>query len=593
MPSILLEIQETVMKYADIMSKIAQVEVEVVDKNLFRVAGTGLFKQHVNEDMAQEGYVYEHLLCTGSVEIIYNPGKERLCQKCPKKDSCSEEIEISMPIRLGGEIIGVIGLVGSSLEQKERVLSNEKMYLELLEQIADFIAVKAGELTESKKRAVLLDALDCVINHVEKGILILGGDNVVTMANEPAKRQLSIDMPEGQMAVVTPTGDNFSRQNEFKVLLNDKEYFVMGHLYDLDQDPRRYSKVLIFESTRVMQERFYEITNTVNPLSTFNIIGTSPQTLQMQEEIKKIARSTSTVLITGESGTGKELVATAIWKASDRRENRFIAINCGAIPEPLLESELFGYVKGAFTGADPNGRMGKFELANKGVIFLDEIGDMPLYLQVKLLRVIQERKIIRIGSNQVIPIDVRIIAATNKDLKEMMANNKFREDLYYRLNVIPLKIAPLRERREDIKDLVYYFANRYASLFDKNLLKISEETMDRLYEYPWYGNIRELENTVEFMINMMEEDGVLDTGTLPANISEPQTETGTVIQNDTALQEAVIPLKELERSEILKALRLCGNDTEGKKQAAKKLGIGLATLYRKVEGMDDTSGKIR
>ena len=593
MPSILLEIQETVMKYADIMSKIAQVEVEVVDKNLYRVAGTGLFKQHVNEDMAQEGYVYEHLLRTGSVEIIYNPGKEQLCQKCPKKDSCSEEIEISMPIRLGGEIIGVIGLVGSSLEQKERVLSNEKMYLELLEQIADFIAVKAGELTESKKRAVLLDALDCVINHVEKGILILGGDNVVTMANEPAKRQLSIDMPEGQMAVVTPTGDNFSRQNEFKVLLNDKEYFVMGHLYDLDQDPRRYSKVLIFESTRAMQERFYEITNTVNPLSTFNIIGTSPQTLQMQEEIKKIARSTSTVLITGESGTGKELVATAIWKASDRRENRFIAINCGAIPEPLLESELFGYVKGAFTGADPNGRMGKFELANKGVIFLDEIGDMPLYLQVKLLRVIQERKIIRIGSNQVIPIDVRIIAATNKDLKEMMANNKFREDLYYRLNVIPLKIAPLRERREDIKDLVYYFANRYASLFDKNLLKISEETMDRLYEYPWYGNIRELENTVEFMINMMEEDGVLDTRTLPANISEPQTEAGTVIQDDMALQEAVIPLKELERGEILKALRLCGNDTEGKKQAAKKLGIGLATLYRKVEGIDDTSGKIR
>lgn len=593
MPSILLEIQETVMKYADIMSKIAQVEVEVVDKNLFRVAGTGLFRQHVNEDMAQEGYVYEHLLRTGSVEIIYNPGKESLCQKCPKKDSCSEEIEISMPIRLGGEIIGVIGLVGSSLEQKERVLSNEKMYLELLEQIADFIAVKAGELTEAKKRAVLLDALDCVINHVEKGILILGGDNVVTMANEPAKRQLSVEMPEGQRAVVTPTGDTFSRQNEFKVLLNDKEYFVMGHLYDLDQDPRRYSKVLIFESTRAMQERFYEITNTVNPLSTFNIIGTSPQTLQMQEEIKKIARSTSTVLITGESGTGKELVATAIWKASDRRENRFIAINCGAIPEPLLESELFGYVKGAFTGADPNGRMGKFELANRGVIFLDEIGDMPLYLQVKLLRVIQERKIIRIGSNQVIPIDVRIIAATNKDLKEMMANNKFREDLYYRLNVIPLKIAPLRERREDIKELVYYFANRYASLFDKNLLKISEETMERLYEYPWYGNIRELENTVEFMINMMEEDGVLDVRTLPANISEPQTETGTVVEKDTVLQEAVTPLKELECSEILKALRLCGNDTEGKKQAAKKLGIGLATLYRKVEGMNDTSGKIQ
>lgn len=585
MPSILLEIQETVMKYADIMSKVAQVEVEVVDENLFRVAGTGIFEQHVNEDMSREGYVYEHLLRTGNVEIIYHPGKESLCQRCPKKDSCNEEIEISMPIRLGGEIIGVIGLVGSSPEQKERVLSNETMYLELLEQIADFIAVKAGELNESKKRAVLLDALNCVTNHVEKGILILGRDDVITMANEPAKRQLSIDMPEGQTAVVTPTGDNFSRQNEYKVLLNGLEYYVMGHLYNLEQDPRRYSKVLIFESTRAMQERFYEITNTVNPLSTFNIIGTSAQTLQMQEEIKKIAGSTSTVLITGESGTGKELVATAIWKASDRRDNRFIAINCGAIPEPLLESELFGYVRGAFTGADPNGRMGKFELANKGVIFLDEIGDMPLYLQVKLLRVIQERKITRIGSNQVIPIDVRIIAATNKDLREMMSNHKFREDLYYRLNVIPLKIAPLRERREDIKDLVYYFANRYASLFGKELLKISGEAMALLYEYPWYGNIRELENTVEFMINMMEADGILDVRTLPANLLEPQPGSRKAVTCDASVSETVMSLRERERLEIEKALRLYGIDTEGKKRAAKQLGIGLATLYRKLEGI--------
>ena len=317
----------------------------------------------------------------------------------------------------------------------------------------------------------------------------------------------------------------------------------------------------------------------------------SPAMISCIKKAERIARIDKTTLIMGESGTGKELVATAIWKASDRRDNRFIAINCGAIPEPLLESELFGYVKGAFTGADPNGRMGKFELANKGVIFLDERGDMPLYLQVKLLRVIQERKITRIGSNQVIPIDVRIIAATNKDLKEMMYNNKFREDLYYRLNVIPLKIAPLRERREDIRELVYYFAKRYASLFGKNLQKISEETMEHLYEYPWYGNIRELENTVEFMINMMEEDGVLNMGTLPANISEPQPGVGKTGASGTVVTDMVTPLRELERSEIAKAIRIYGNDTEGKKQAAKKLGIGLATLYRKMEGTDDTAGK--
>ena len=201
----------------------------------------------------------------------------------------------------------------------------------------------------------------------------------------------------------------------------------MGHLYDLEQDPRQYSRVLIFESTRTVQERYYEMTNMVSHAGVSNIIGRDPKTMHLQEEILRVAKSTSTVLITGESGTGKEMVATAIWKASDRKDKRFVAINCGAIPEPLLESELFGYVKGAFTGADPNGRMGKFELANKGVIFLDEIGDMPLYLQVKLLRVLQERRLVRIGSNQLIPLDIRIIAATNKDLKKKIGRASCRE----------------------------------------------------------------------------------------------------------------------------------------------------------------------
>ena len=330
-----------------------------------------------------------------------------------------------------------------------------------------------------------------------------------------------------------------------------------------------------------------------------DMLGQSPQMEQVRQTILLYARSSAAVLIEGETGTGKELAAQAIHREyfarHDARQGKkshpFVAVNCGAIAESLLEAELFGYEEGAFTGARRKGKAGFFELANGGTLFLDEIGELDLALQVKLLRVIQERKITRIGSNQVIPIDVRIIAATNKDLKEMMYNNKFREDLYYRLNVIPLKIAPLRERREDIRELVYYFAKRYASLFGKNLQKISEETMEHLYEYPWYGNIRELENTVEFMINMMEEDGVLNMGTLPANISEPQPGVGKTGASGTVVTDMVTPLRELERSEIAKAIRIYGNDTEGKKQAAKKLGIGLATLYRKMEGTDDTAGK--
>ncbi len=238
-------------------------------------------------------------------------------------------------------------------------------------------------------------------------------------------------------------------------------------------------------------------------------------------------------------------------------------------------------MKGAFTGADPNGRMGKFELANKGVIFLDEIGDMPLYLQVKLLRVLQERKIIRIGFNQVIPIDVRIIAATNKDLREMIEKKQFREDLYYRLNVIPLKIAPLRERREDIRDLVLYFAGRYADRFGKKLSSVTEDALECMCRYPWYGNVRELENSVEFMVNMMEEDGILDRRTLPDHLLK--TSGGAPARAEEARPgEEICRLKELEEREIEKALRIFGDDTEGKKQAAKALGISLATLYRKL-----------
>lgn len=580
---ILLEIQDTVEAYAKIMSRVAQVEVEVVDENLYRIAGTGIYAAHVNEDMSAEGYVYRHVLRTGNMEIIHEPGNEKLCRNCPKRNICREEIEISMPIRLGGRSIGVIGLIGSSREQKERILSDEEMYLELLSQIAGFISAKAAEATELRRRKALLETLDRVISHVEKGILIFGKDEVVAAANAAAEQQLLVKLPEGKQVSVMPTGDSLNHQNEYRIKIDDKEYLVMGHMYDLDSDPERYSQVLIFESTRAVRERYYEITNTVPPEGAFDMIGSSPQTRHLQKEIRKVAKSTSTVLITGESGTGKEIVASAIWKASDRRNNRFIALNCGAIPEPLLESELFGYVKGAFTGADPNGRMGKFELANKGVIFLDEIGDMPLYLQVKLLRVLQERKIIRIGSNQVIPVDVRIIAATNKNLREMIEKKQFREDLYYRLNVIPLKIVPLRERKEDIQDLVLHFAGRYAGLFGKKLVSITEDVMECMCRYPWYGNVRELENSVEFMVNMMDEDGILNRKTLPDNLlgaHNREQEKGEEVQ----AEQKISRLKDLEEQEIQKALELFGDDTEGKKKAAKALGISLATLYRKLGG---------
>ena len=579
-----MEIQETVERYAEIISKIAFVDVEVVDRRLFRVAGTGMFKAHVNEDMSSAGYTYSQVLETGERQIIYEPGKDPVCDQCPQKGVCGEEIEIAMPVRLGEEIIGVIGLVGNSKSRKRMILRNEKLYLDLIEQISDFIAGKAAEVEDSKDRMALLGAIDHAINHMDQGVLLMGNDGTVAIANDYARRRLKEEDPVGKKAVIVPTGDTMNHRKEYRLSMGKRELSVLGEVYRVPGFTNQYSSVLLFEDTRDVQKRYYEMTATVRTVKVDNIVGSSPATMRMKEDIARIAGSTSTVLITGESGTGKEMVATAIWDLSGRKKNRFVAINCAAIPEALLESELFGYVKGAFTGADPNGRMGKFELADKGTIFLDEIGDMPLYLQAKLLRVLQERTIIRIGSNQVIPIDVRVIAATNKDLKEMIREKKFREDLYYRLNVIPLKIPPLRERKEDIEELTDYFAGRYAGLLGKTVRHITESVRRALAACPWRGNVRELENVVEFMVNMMGEDGVLDERTLPRDFwddaEEEQIRRAELQPEDG---EMIVPLKELERLEIEKALRICGSTTDGKKEAAARLGIGVATLYRKLE----------
>lgn len=576
MKSLLLKLQDTVQQYADIMSRISGIDVEVVDSNLYRVAGTGIFAAAINEDMSEEGHVYRQTIRSGQVQIIDNPRFHMLCQKCRHRETCKEEIEISKPILMDQDCIGVIGLVGSSPEQKETILQDREMYLTLLDQIADFIAGKARDYYEAAKRDAVISTLNLITDHVTQGVLVIGSGEIITIANKAAKKQIGVELLEGCAINLEPTGDRINNGMEYRLQVKDRELLVSGQIYLLPTPYNMYEKILIFTDNNAFLNQVYDTTRLVNQVDSEGIIGTSESTVQLKREIAKIAGSTSTVLITGESGTGKEVAATAIWKLSDRRNNKFVSINCGAIPEALLESELFGYVKGAFTGADPKGRIGKFELAHEGVLFLDEIGDMPLYLQVKLLRVLQERKIVRIGSNQIIPIDVRIIAATNRDLKEMIAAKKFREDLYYRLNVIPLRIAPLRERPEDIEALAYYFAARYAHRFGKEFYSITPEAMLILRTYPWGGNVRELENTIEFMINMMNEDGILGKETLPIDFFKQK-------RQEKETRREVSTLKELEQEGIQRAINIYGSNTAGKKAAAKSLGIGLATLYRKLE----------
>ena len=581
----LRNIQRTVASYAGIISKIAGVDVEVVDDNLYRVAGTGMFAAGVDASMAQEGHVYRKVLETGKRRVIYQPGEELVCQGCPNFLNCPEEIELAMPILAEGHPIGVIGLVGSSLEQKLHILENETLFLELIEQIADFISVKAMERERALQREALLSTLNATLEHIQQGILILGKDFRVTDCNRAAMEQLETPNLAGERIFLEATGDNLAKYTEYSLTALGRQYRLMGTYLPVPQPTRDYQSVLIFYRSREIKERYFE-TAALPAVDKTSILGSSPATLKLKEEISKVARSTSTVLITGESGTGKEMVATSIWRESDRRDKRFIALNCAAIPESIMESELFGYVKGAFTGADPNGRMGKFELANEGVIFLDEIGDMPLYLQSKLLRVLQERKIVRIGSNQLMDIDVRVIAATNKDLKKMVREKRFREDLYYRLDVIPLRVAPLRERLEDIEDLTLFYSQRFARKFGKKAPRLTEEVMDALKGYRWPGNVRELENAVEYMVNLMGEDGTLDVSMLPEDIRTGSREAAAPTENGPGKQTGagqILSLRELEKNAIRQALLQCGNHTAGKAMAARKLGIGMATLYRKIQ----------
>ena len=299
-----------------------------------------------------------------------------------------------------------------------------------------------------------------------------------------------------------------------------------------------------------------------------NIIAKSSKMQRVIEVIKVVAKSNATVLITGESGTGKELVARAIHSQSDRRSKPFVAVSCAALPESLLESELFGHEKGSFTGAHDQ-KKGKFEFANGGTLFLDEIGEMSANIQVHLLRVLEEKEFTRVGGNEPIRVDVRVLSATNKDLRKAIEKQEFREDLYYRLNVVNIELPPLRERKEDIPLLAEHFLRKFAAENRKKVTEFSPEVIGSLLAYDWPGNIRELENAVERAI-ILSRDSFITIADLP------QENVSLVGSASTGRN-----LKEVEKIHILNVLRETG---ENYSEAARILGVSRMTLYNKAKG---------
>ncbi|QGU94074.1 PAS domain-containing protein [Clostridium bovifaecis] len=307
-----------------------------------------------------------------------------------------------------------------------------------------------------------------------------------------------------------------------------------------------------------------------------DIISKDISSLEVKNLAKKISSKDSNVLIIGESGTGKELYANSIHNSSNRENGPFIAVNCATFDSNLLESELFGYEEGAFTGAKKGGKIGLFELADGGTLFLDEVSEMGYGLQAKLLRVLQEGTIRPIGGLKEVSLNVRIIAATNKNLEKMINEGKFREDLYYRLAVIPINVPPLRERKEDIRPLIEHFLNELANKI-KRYIEISNDAMNILLSYHWPGNIRELKNAMEFASNMAD-DYIITPEHLPKIIQAEG-----IKKNLVKLKPLEEVIKEAEISEIKKAILIYGDSVDGKKKAAEALGISLATLYNKLK----------
>lgn len=582
--SLLKKIQSHVKEYARIIASVVECEVEIVDEEMVRVAGTGIFEKEENQ--ISEGAIYRDVLLTGKSHVIEDPSTHPLCSECRIKENCHEKLEISAPILYKNKVIGVIGLVCLTEKIKNKVLRNINSHLRFTEHISEFISGKIFEFEDAIEKKERMDILSQIMNNFDKCVLVVDYDGKIIDANDAAVRELKIG---------TDFRNNFRniniiRKNEvifgkdvFSAEIEKRKYTLVGVLLPISSFTNKEYKIFLFNNYSKTNEEISKITVAANPISIENIIGDSKSVLDLKNKIKKIADTQSTVLITGESGTGKELIARAIHSCSKRSKKPFIAINCGAIPDSLLESELFGYVKGAFSGASSEGRVGKFELANGGVIFLDEIGEMPFYLQVKLLRVLQERTIVRIGSNKLIKLDIRVIAATNMDLKQRIREKKFREDLYYRLNVIPLRVPPLRERGEDIFLIMKILMEKYNKIFNKNVHSIDNEVKEIIKNYSWSGNVRELENTVEFMINMCDEKGIITKDMIYENIIKNSISGNQNEKINSEKDTSLMTLEESEKLLIKKALSIYGSDTAGKNLCAEKLGIGIATLYRKID----------
>jgi PAS domain S-box-containing protein len=591
--SVLNTIRETAQQVAEAISMALGVETEIVDNYLTIVAGTGKYLSKIGmkeeEAFCEPGFLYQRVLSTGRAYVVEDPPRDLTYDPSSLRGETDEMAEICCPITLGDHVIGVLGLVAFNEDQRARMLQKRESFIRFVDRMAFLLAAKVSENEALRDATMASRRLKTIIETIHEGVLAIDEHGAITHCNATAQRLIGrskedliglylVDIWPSTCVLEALISRTAYIEREEIHGPKGKETHIFVTARPIEIDGRVAGVVASFRDIAEVKRLVYNM-GEKKIASTFDDIrGESPLIKDLLAKAQKVAAGNSTVLITGESGTGKELLARALHSTSPRSHGPFISVNCGAIPETLLESELFGYEGGAFTGARREGKAGKFELSDGGTIFLDEIGDLPLHLQVKLLHVLQTKRVERVGGNRPLEIDVRVIAATNRDLETMMKEAEFRSDLYFRLNVIPLHVPCLRERKEDVPLLLDYFLSKYSNMLKKPVKTFSTAAYDLLCRYDWPGNVRELENAVEYAVNMEATD-MVTVDSIPPRLRKLTLEPN---HKELPLRKR---LESYERSIIEEYLVRYGKNRQGKEKVARALNISRATLYRKLSDL--------
>jgi len=584
----LQSIKETVEQIAEVIAMVLGIEVTIIDQKGERLYVTGSYKNSIERYVSLDS-VFSEVLEGKKDQAVTDKFQSMTCRECSYREKCLELANLCAPITVDGEILGLISLIAFDDDQRQRLVDNQEAYRKFIGKMANFLESKMMEELSKHQISFQKMQLEAILNGVDEGIISVNAKGEILFINENAEKLLgkSEDSLKGRSLsevfrhferIEKALKEITYRDKGIKRLIskplaskNGKDTrFFLGNYNPVRRQGTDIGGILSFRPYKDIYQMAQEVHGEEAFVGFDSIIGQSKALQETMEIAKVAAKQSSTVLIQGESGTGKEMFAKAIHMASPRREKNYVPINCGSIPETLLESELFGYEPGAFTDANKRGKEGKFSIAHEGTIFLDEIGDMPMNLQVKLLRFLEDGVIEPLGSTKPKYVQVRVIAATNQNLEELMKKKMFREDLFYRLNVIPVTIPPLRERKEDIEILAEVFLRRYEERFEKEAKHLSNEAKMALKEYSWPGNVRELENCMEYALNV-SRTRVIHKEDLQQRILGKEYSKE---ENDT-----IETLEKTEEKMIKKALVRCKSINE----AAKLLGIGQATIYRKMK----------